>query len=456
MSSTAPPRGSTRTEPHRAPRAALLLALLPIAATTLADEPAPRARVLFIVDNSVYPTLKPGLERYGTHVLKLHGIQCAPRPGDYYAMQPAAIRAVLQAEFNTRQPPLVGAILVGPVPHALRGDPNEIVYPAPLYYEDFDAEWVDQDGDGVFEDLRQDRRANETEIWTAWWVPPATDAPSQLRLLVGWLDKLDRYYRDELTGRDQMLWLVGNVMDVEICEGWTVLLKDTMKPLDQKLHIWCRLGQDEGTFRPNKRKDEFSPRDFLTAFTLQRWQHCHVIAHGNPRGWFWDNTGVVAAPPGDGKPEPTLVMDLAAFNGTAANIVTTSGCSNGNFRGDYRRPDYDRALGNTLLFSPQTATIAYYGAASPQSTSGFAGYCTELIEALRADGGSYLAEGYKKMRNMDYSWGTQHFFFRGGDEKVLLGDPFARYRASPALTPEQARALEARFKNASWTVVGPG
>jgi hypothetical protein len=422
-----------------------------------ADEP--RARALLLVDTSAYEALKPGLERYAAHVLQEFGVQCVARPDEYYAMKPPAIRAQLKAEYARRdQPPLVGAIMVGPIPYALRGDPHEIVFPAPLYYEDFDAEWNDRNGDGVYEsdEITTDREHNPTEIWTAWWIPPALDRPTQITLVRSFLDKLDRYHRGEIAGRDQMLWLAGNVMDVEVCEGWTVLLKDTLSPLAQNLRIWCKVGQDEGTFRPNKRKDEFTPRDFLAAFSLQPWQHIHVIAHGNPRGWYWDTAGVVASAPASGPSEPVLLLDPNALHAPGANIITTSGCSNGNFRGDYLKPAYDRALGNRLLFAPETITIAYYGAASPQSTSGFAGYCTELIESLKADGGSYLAAGYFKMRNTDYAWGTQHYFFRGGDEKILCGDPFARYHDSPPFSPEQSQAIEAKIQAAGWTIVGPG
>lgn len=436
---------------------AVLLTFLALPGRAPAQD-TPRGRALLLVDQSVYPELQAGLQKYAEHVLKLHKIAVVPRPDDYYKMKPAEIRALLKKEYAAGNPPLVGAILAGPLPHALRGDPQEILIPAPLYYEDFDAEWVDANGDGVFEELRTDRKTNATEIWTAWWVPPARaeDTAAQAKLLKGFLDKLDRYYRGEIVGRDQMLWLAGNVMNVEICEGWTVLMKDTMKPLTQQLRIWCHIGQDEGTFRPNKRAEEFSAGDFVRAFTLQPWQHAHIIAHGNPRGWYWGATGVVAGPRGDGKPEAVLLMDFSTFKGTAANIVTTSGCSNGNFRGDYIGPAYEKAVGNLLLFSPDTCTIAYFGAASPQSTSANPGFCTEIVESLKSDGGSYLAEGYKRFRNQDYSWGLEHYFFRGGDEKILSGDPFARYRDSAPPTPEQAKAVEEKIKAGNWTVVGPG
>lgn len=415
-----------------------------------------RMRVLVLVDQAVYPELEAGLGKYMQHVQEAFPVDFKVLADRFYEMKPPAIREILRRQYKDSKTPVVGAIMVGPIPHACKThDPTEILIPCPLYYEDFDAQWVDKDGDGYFEQVITDRKTNPTEIWTAWWVPPAMDAPTQIKLLKTWLDKLDRYYRGEIVGRDQMLWAAGNVVKVEDVEGWTVLLKDTMRPLDQNLEIWSRIGQDTGTYRPNKRKDEFGPKDFVTAFTLKPWQHCHIMAHGNQRGWYWDNTGVCAARGVKGKPEWSLLMDLSTFEGTAGNIVTASGCSNGNFRGAYVGPAYDRAIPNLLLFSPDTITIAYYGAASPQSTSGFAPYCTELIESLKADGGSYFAEGYYKMRNHDYSWGTQHYFFRGGDEKILSGDPFARYRPSPAPNAEQEKAVQEKIKAAKWEITGP-
>ncbi len=419
---------------------------------------APEARALFIVDESVYPHIRTGLETYARHVKAMHDVACEARPDDYYNMQPAEIRAILEQEYKKSDPKLVGAIMVGPIPHACRShDPSAIMIPAPMYYEDFDAVYEDKDGNGAYSDdeITNDRETNPTEIWVSWWVPPSMDRKEQVELLRSYLDKLDRYYRGDIVGRDQMLWTAGNVVKVEDVEGWTVLLKDTMKPLGQTLRIWSRIGQDTGTFRPNKRKDEHGPKDFIKAFTLQPWQHVHVIAHGNQRGWYWDNTGVCFARAASGKPEWSLLMDLSKYEQVGGNIVTTSGCSNGNFRGDYVGPNYDRALPNILLFSPHTITVAYYGAASPQSTSGFACMVTELIEGLKSDGGSYLGQGYHELKNHDYSWGLQHYFFRGGDEKVLLGDPFATYRPSKPFTTDQEKEIQEKIDQAKWEITGP-
>ncbi|MEW6251744.1 MAG: hypothetical protein AB1716_13955 [Planctomycetota bacterium] len=459
----------------RLPTSLLTLFVAVVAAAQSPAQNASRGRAVFVVDNSVYPQIKDKLERYAQHVRRERGVLCFAMPDDYYSMQPPAIRAKLKAQHEKDGPPLVGAIMVGAIPHALKGDPKEILIPQPLFYEDFDARWEDRNGDGIYqnEEITNDRRTNPTEIWTSWWVPPcpADDTAAQVKLLNTWLDKLDRYYKGELIGRDAMLWITGNVGHVETCEAWTVLLKDTMnpgppdypdaKPLNQRLQIWCRIAQDEGAFRPNKRQEEFLARDLVSAFTLQPWQHAHFITHGDPCGWYWDGTGVVTADPPKAKSRTTLKLDFAKLAAEAggpigANIVTTSGCSNGNFRGDYIGPAYERFIGGALLFSPDTLTVAYYGAASPQSTGGDAGFCTQIVESLRADGDSYLAEGYRKMRNMDFAWGTQHYFFRGGDEKILSGDPFAKYRPSPPPSPEQQQRVAEKVKAAAWTVVGPG
>jgi hypothetical protein len=390
---------------------------------------APRARALLIVDNSVYPDLKEGLVKYAQHVRQEQNIVCVPRPDDYYSMKPPAIRAILQKEYKKAGPRLVGAIMVGPIPYALSGNPKEITIPTPMFYEDFNAKWEDPDGDGVFQ-TTYDRVNNPTEIWTAWWVPPANDGPTQVKLLKGFLDKLDRYYRGEITGTDGMLFQAGNVTSVEVTEGWMCLMGDTLQSVQQTLATYSRVCEDKTQPKPAS-GPEFTAAEFISAYSSRPWQHLHIGTHGTPEGFYWENTALTGIKPE--KPAPDRPwLDFSQFKGTGANIVTTSGCSNGNFRGTLSKTDYARSIGNLMLFSPNTITVAFYGSASPQSTSEFAVYHTELIESLKADGKSYLAEGYYKMRNHDYSWGTSHYIYRGGDEKMLSGDPFARYRSAPA------------------------
>ncbi len=166
-----------------------------------------------------------------------------------------------------------------------------------------------------------------------------------------------------------------------------------------------------------KHAPEFFSEDLVKPFTGKRWQHLHLLTHGDPAGYYW-HAGRVT----------TDTLNMLKFRQTGANIITTSGCSNGNFRGHNKGETvFSRSMGNQLLFSSSTVTVAYYGGSSPQSTGVFAMYHTELIESLDPEKESYLAEGYYNMRNSDYSWGTLHYFFRSIDGKILSGDPFARY-----------------------------
>ena len=79
------------------------------------------------------------------------------------------------------------------------------------------------------------------------------------------------------------------------------------------------------------------------------------------------------------------------------------------------------------MFSPNTITVAYYGATSPQSTGVFAVTHTPLYEYLDPEKGSYFGDAYFRLRNSNACWGTNHYMFRGADGKAIFGDPFARY-----------------------------
>ncbi len=178
------------------------------------DDKAVTSRALVVVDKSVYPEIEARLTKYIDHIRREFGVELKVLVDDYYDMQPPDIRARLKHEYQNSPVPVVGAIMVGPIPHAIRsslgaaeettkyemlmdeadekGDRRlawecwrklPLLTPAPLYYEDFDAEWIDEDGDGVFEKIETDPENNPTEIWTAWWVPPSEDRRMQAKLL---------------------------------------------------------------------------------------------------------------------------------------------------------------------------------------------------------------------------------------------------------------------------------
>lgn len=397
-------------------------ALLVVAVAALVVVPAWSAdatsRVLIVVDESVYPEIEEGLETYMDHVRGMLPVEFKVLSDGFYAMSPADIRARLARECRGAAPPVVGAIMVGPIPHAVRGNPTEILTPVPIYYEDFEAQWRDTDNDGYFNEVDNDRTTNATEIWTAWWTPPANEHKHQIKLINAYLDKLDRYYRGEIVGRDGMIFIAGNGNSVEITEAWFVLMEDAMKSTGQKVaKVYSRHGQMPATELPTD-GEEYKPEDLERALEQGRYQHVHTLTHGAPNGFYWEQAAIRGTS-----------LDFSKFDDTGANIFTTSGCSNANFRGRNRgQPDYSSSIGNLLVFSPRTITVAYYGATSPQSTGVFAVEHTALYEYLDPERGSYFADGYFRMRNTDICWGTQHYMFRGLDGKALIGDPFARYR----------------------------
>jgi len=380
-------------------------------------------RVLVVVDDSVYPEIGTALDNYFNSVKSvLPQVEFQVLIDGFYEMKPSEIRASLKKEYELSSGTMVGAIMVGPIPHALRGDPETILITSPLYYEEYDAEWIDENNDGVFDKIITDRINNETEIWTAWWVPPSNDRAEQAKMLKVFLDKLVRYYQGEIMGRDGVVFIAGNGNSVEITESWTVLLDEALATAGQKVaRVYSLDGQMKEAVLPDP-GPEFISYDLLDLLTGHCWQHLHTLTHGSPAGFYWHNGEEAIA-------VTTENIDFSGFNGTGPVIFTTSGCSNGVFRGRLKgEPLYSRSIANRMLFSPNTATIAFFGSASPQSASVFAGFHTELVESLAANGSSYIGEGCRNFRNADYSWGLKHFIFRGVDGKVLSGDPFAKYR----------------------------
>lgn len=393
-------------------------------------------QVLIVVDESVRPAIADGLDTYMQHVQALLPVEFKVLSDDFYAQEPAAIRALLQREVARDGANVVGAIMVGPLPHAVRGEPRPYsryyLTPAPLFYEDFESQWFDDNRDGYFERMETDRLNNPTEIWTAWWVPPANTRTLQTELLRGYLDKLDRYYRGEIVGRDGMIFIAGNSNSVEITESWTVLMNDAMRSTDQQVaKVYSRHGQMPAAVLPDP-GPEFTPDDLEQALERGRYQHVHLLTHGSPDGFYWEQAAVRGTR-----------LNFKRFNDTGANIITTSGCSNGNFRGrNHGTADYAYSIGNALVFSPQTITVAYYGATSPQSTGVFAVEHTPLFEGLDPQDGGYFGAGYHALRNTDVCWGTNHYVFRGMDGKALFGDPFARYRQPGTATPPPTAARQ--------------
>ncbi len=373
-------------------------------------------RVAVLVDESVHAVIETRLTEYAAHVARRFPVTFTIWAEPWYERTPADIRARLACAHKD-DASLVGAIMVGPIPCPLHERGPELITPAPLYYEDFDATWTDADRDGDFEGFATDRLANATEIWTAWWVPPSNDPAEQAVMLARFLDKLNRRYAAPPAARHAMLFGAGKVNSLRIGQAWAALIEDCTASTKQRVRVYMQALP--GCMSVHCRDgNEFTTAELLHNLAGRRWQHLHLLTRGEPDRLYWPAgrlTGEVA--------------ELDDFDNSGAALITCSASSGANFRGvPFGAPRYDQSVASRYLFSPRTLTVAFFGSATPQAGGAFAQYHANLLRALDPENGSYLAAGYRAMRNTDHTWGAERYIFRGLDEKVLLGDPFFRYR----------------------------
>jgi len=401
-------------------RAALVVVAFAVALASPADSgvPSPPNRVLVLVDRSIHQKIRRPLQRYFRHVMQRHRVEFDVLNEEWYARTPVEIRRALK-EACAADPNVAGAIMVGDIPYATYQHGDDTINPAPFYYEDFEATWINQDNDVHFERVETDTTTNPTEIWTAWWVPPTNDRAKQPAMLRAYLDKLDRYYRGELQGRGGGVFMASQMNNPGFTKQWAEACAELFDGTGEPVTVWSRFPFDDGTLKPAYDED-FRWSELEQVLAGRRLKYLHVFAHGLPTGFYWENKALGFR----------AGMDVERFEwftmrGTGANFMTTSGCRNGNFRGTTDDgPDYTQSIAAYLVFSPDTITTAFYASASSQSTALFAKYFKEINEGARGDSGGYLADGYFRMRNADHVWGETHYFFRGVDDKVLIGDPF--------------------------------
>jgi hypothetical protein len=397
----------------------------------------PTHSVLLLVDESVLPGIQYELTMYIDQILRNEKVVCLPRPAKYYSMSPTEIRERLADAYRRSRIPLAGAIMVGPIPCPTRAvDGARHPIPAPRFYEDFDAQWHDDNSDDVFDRVEGDPAARRTEIWTAWWAPPTNDRAQQAAQILALLKKLVRGQKGELLGRDQMLWLAGDGDTAAQRTSWTTQLEQTRKGLDQELWTWSNADPRAGVYHTSG--GTFAPDDLARALLLRRWQHAHIVADGHASGWQWDQCGLSVAR-GSYVGEGAERFELDACDGWGANLVTTSAGGVGNFRGVGPQPQYDQSIANALLCSDDTPTVAIVASATPTNVTPerFA----PLFDAIQTGGAGYLAAGYRKACNASADDAVDF---------VLIGDPFYRYRTSLPDSPATTEAIEKSLKRAGW------
>ncbi|MBN2055801.1 hypothetical protein JW905_12810 [bacterium] len=451
-------------------RAAGNVLMLLIVAAGLTVVPVNAERVVVLVNNQspdIYGAIEGRLENFADLVWDRFNVEIEVLPDDYYNSFTAAdVRTLLQAEYDEPDA-LTGAILAGTIPYATYRHGDGCINPAPLYFEDFEAQWVDANPvDGHFEDIITDAWNNPTEIWTAWWIPPNMGVDHHADYLMAYLMKLDGYYHGWIEGSDAMLFAGSDMTNLTMNDQWIELLMDSggrsaedimafgVHSSDQD-PMWGYGGVAQWVYPNDLTKPRMwngstwfgfnsaldatiyeSPvpgagdvlvEELVHLFNENRFKYCHFFSHGSPEGIYFHGMG-----------NYFLYSDVGQITYGGANIITTSGCNNGNFRGSVNAAvAYDHCLGSNLIFDSDNACVTWYGSASSQSTGLFADYHQLLIQGLRPEPGNYFAKGYYAMRNSDIVWGSSHYFFRSVDDKILLGNPFVTWYdvALPSPTP---------------------
>lgn len=440
-----------------------LIVCFGLSSLSLIPQPLPvkAETVLLLVndtDPDLYSAISGPLTTYIHQVEERFGVSFQVVPDDYYhAYTAPQIRTLLHNLYDSI-PDLTGAILVGTIPYATYRHGDGSINPAPLFYEDFEADWIDAHPlDGHYELIVTDPYNNPTEIWTAWWIPPTNSVYTQASFLTAYLLKLASYYEGTIEGENSLLFIGSNMTNLGYNTDWVKLLLNHGEQAppaidhigvyssDQSL-MWGYHGVESWLYPQDLTKSrywsgltwigftaayDFTPYQYpshgasdvevdelVYLWNEQTYKYCHTWSHGSPGGIFyegagnyfqWSDVGLIQA-------------------GQGANVITTSGCSNGNFRGSTGTTCYyERSLGNQLVFSTNTACVTFYGSASSQSTALFAEYHELLVEGLHPDPSNYFAKGYYAMRNSDIVWGDSHYFFRSVDDKVLLGNPFVTW-----------------------------
>ena len=272
----------------------------------IASDDEGRPAVYLIVDDYFYGELKPYLELW-IDDLSAEGYEVLV----YDAKNASAfeIRRLLQSTPN-----LVGAVIVGWISAPWFEDREvwgsevyHTCYPCDLYFMDLDGQWVDADGNGLFDQHTGDI---SPEIWVGRLTPP-TDIPEHaVELLKAYFIRDHLYRTGEYTLPDRALIYIDD--DFQYVAKY---LAQVMEEINQTYVL-----VDDAM--------ETTARDFLNRLA-EGWSFVHVEAHGVPQAQLF-KAGGSSLNGGCIKPE-----NLRRSAPKAALFILGS-CSSGL----YTKPDY--------------------------------------------------------------------------------------------------------------------
>jgi hypothetical protein len=291
---------------------------LPLASPVSAQQ---HEQVCLLVSSSVYEPLKGRLERWIVDVQKT-GFQVIEKTINNESA--SEIRTLLRNIAD-----LAGAFMIGDIPYVVyettyeqpEGVSHYETFPTDLYYMDLNGEWIDANGNGLFDDHKGNIAP---EIWVAR-LKVSTLIDNEIGLLQNYFDKNHLYRIGALTLPDRALVYTDHYDDYYTND----LTPKTASELTQVYPEVVKVAYPQPT----------NANDYLERLK-QGYNLVRLLVHSGGFGHYFGNQT-------DGKVYGT---DIRTLDPKAFFYVITS-C--GDF--DYRQPDY---IGGWYVFSESYGLVA--------------------------------------------------------------------------------------------------
>lgn len=363
--------------------------------------------VAIVVEQSIYNDIQSAISTYVSDVTSLYA-NVTLLVYQSSATTPESLRGFLQDIHQSQN--IQGAILVGSLPYAEWELPWGEECSLPLFYEDLDDIFLDQDSDGLYD--YHDWGSNEgIEIWVSWIRPPVSGPVSALQAYFG---KTHDYYSGNYSMSKRGLLVISH-------DWWGC--GDVMRAAFEDLYgeDIDQLGGCEGCYA------KIDP--YLQLYTNNDYGVQNLWVHSSNTGHQFDA--------GPGEPNWLSSTDLAALpRGPQFSVIF--GCHAMDFRGD---PD--------AIFATRYIMGTDNGLAALGATRGIGTPQQEYLISLlpqTANLGDAVFQYLNRVTDRDYIYeqcpDELHTFVW---DIALIGDPFLFFDTTPPsgqiLTPAEGAFL---------------